>query len=82
MMINIKSSFSTKLIVDILAIKFSTKSLPNDLPGVEATNILQEKFGIVSTEVALVKSDMPENQMTEILNKIEIPYWLILAIIL
>ena len=47
------------------------KSLPNDLPGVEATNILQEKFGIVSTEVALVKSDMPENQMTEILNKIE-----------
>ena len=47
------------------------KSLPNDLPGVEATNILQEKFGIVSTEVALVKSDMPENQMTEMLNKIE-----------
>ncbi len=47
------------------------KSLPNNLPGVEATNILQEKFGIVSTEVALVKSDMPENQMTEMLNKIE-----------
>ena len=47
------------------------KSLPNDLPGVAATNILQEKFGIVSTEVALVKSDMPVNQMTEMLNKIE-----------
>ncbi len=47
------------------------KSLPNDLPGVEATNILQEKFGIVSTEVALVKSDMPENQMTEMLKRIE-----------
>ena len=30
------------------------KSLPKDLPGVSATNILQEKFGIVSTEVALV----------------------------
>lgn len=47
------------------------KSLPEDLPGVAATNILQEKFGIVSTEVALVKSDMPANQMTEMLNKIE-----------
>ena len=47
------------------------KSLPNDLPGVEATNILQEKFGIVSTEVALVKNDMPENQMTEMLKRIE-----------
>ncbi len=47
------------------------KSLPNDLPGVEATNILKEKFDIVSTEVALVKSDMPANQMTEMLNKIE-----------
>ena len=47
------------------------KSLPDDLPGVAATNILQEKFGIVSTEVALVKNDMPTNQMTEMLNKIE-----------
>lgn len=47
------------------------KSLPDDLPGVAATNILQEKFGIVSTEVALVKSDMSANQMTEMLNKIE-----------
>ena len=47
------------------------KSLPNDLPGVAATNVLQEKFGIVSTEVALVKSDMPTNQMTEMLGKIE-----------
>lgn len=47
------------------------KSLPEDLPGVAATNILQEKFGIVSTEVALVKSDMPANQMTEMLDKIE-----------
>ncbi|MCI9086962.1 MAG: MMPL family transporter [Clostridia bacterium] len=47
------------------------KSLPNDLPGVEATNILQEKFGIVSTEVALIKNDMPENQMTEMLKRIE-----------
>lgn len=47
------------------------KSLPEELPGVAATNILQEKFGIVSTEVALVKSDMPANQMTEMLNKIE-----------
>ncbi|MCI9246892.1 MAG: MMPL family transporter [Clostridia bacterium] len=47
------------------------KSLPDDLPGVAATNVLQEKFGIVSTEVALVKNDMPTNQMTEMLNKIE-----------
>lgn len=47
------------------------KSLPNDLPGVEATNILKEKFGIVSTEVALVNKDMPDNQLTEMLNKID-----------
>lgn len=47
------------------------KSLPEDLPGVSATNVLAEKFGIVSTEVALVNKDMPVSQMTEMLNKID-----------
>ena len=47
------------------------KSLPKDLPGVSATNILQEKFGIVSTEVALVNKDIPENKVLEMLDKIE-----------
>lgn len=47
------------------------KSLPEDLPGVSATNVLAEKFGIVSTEVALVNKDMPVSQITEMLNKID-----------
>lgn len=47
------------------------KSLPDTLPSVEANNNLKEKFNIVSAEVLLVNSDIPNYKVEEMLNKIE-----------
>lgn len=47
------------------------KSLPDTLQSVEANNSLKEKFNIVSAEVLLVNSDIPNYKVEEMLDKIE-----------
>lgn len=47
------------------------KSLPTTLKSVEANNTLQEKFQIVSAEVLLVDTDIPNYKLNDMLTKIE-----------
>ncbi len=47
------------------------KSLPETLSSVTANNELQDKYGIVSTELLLVNKDMPDYKVNEMLEKIE-----------
>lgn len=47
------------------------KSLPETLKSVEANHTLKEKFNIVSAEVLLVDTDIPDYKVKEMLNKIE-----------
>lgn len=47
------------------------KSLPDTLKSVEANHALQEKFNIVSAEVLLVDTKIPNYELNEMLNKIE-----------
>ena len=47
------------------------KTLPQTLPSIEATNTLEEKFNMVSTELALIDKDVPSYKVNEMLDKIE-----------
>lgn len=47
------------------------KSLPQTLKSVEANTALKEEFNMVSTELALVKKDIPDYKLNEMLDKIE-----------
>ena len=47
------------------------KTLPNTLQSIEATNTLQDKFNMVSTEIALIDKDIPNYKVNEMLNKID-----------
>lgn len=47
------------------------KSLPDTLKSVEANHALQEKFNVVSAEVLLVDTDIPDYKLNEMLTKIE-----------
>jgi hypothetical protein len=47
------------------------KSLPTTLKSVEANNLLQDKFNIVSAEVLLVDKNIPDYKVNEMLEKIE-----------
>ena len=47
------------------------KTLPQTLPSIEATNALEEKFNMVSTELALIDKDVPSYKVNEMLDKIE-----------
>lgn len=47
------------------------KTLPDTLQSIEATNTLQDKFNMVSTEIALIDKDIPNYKVTEMLNKID-----------
>lgn len=47
------------------------KTLPDTLQSIEATNTLQDKFNMVSTEIALIDKDIPNYKVNEMLNKID-----------
>ena len=47
------------------------KSLPKDLPSIQANIALKEDFGMVSTELALVDKNLPDYKVNEMLDKIE-----------
>ena len=47
------------------------KTLPQTLPSIEATNTLEEKFNMVSTELALIDKYVPSYKVNEMLDKIE-----------
>ena len=47
------------------------KTLPVTLQSIEATNTLQDKFNMVSTEIALIDKDIPNYKVNEMLNKID-----------
>lgn len=47
------------------------KTLPQTLPSIEATNTLEDKFNMVSTELALVSKDVPTYKVNEMLDKIQ-----------
>ncbi len=47
------------------------KSLPTTLESVSANKELQEKFDMVSVEMALIDKDMPDYKVNEMLNEIE-----------
>lgn len=47
------------------------KSLPADLPSVEANRTLKEDFGMVSLEMLLVDKNMPDYKENEMIEKIE-----------
>ena len=47
------------------------KSLPKDLPSVQANTSLKEDFNMVSMEMLLVDKDMPEYKANEMIGKIE-----------
>lgn len=47
------------------------KSLPEDLPSVEANNELKKDFNMVSMEMLLVDKNLPDYQVNEIMEKIE-----------
>ena len=66
-MINIKSSFSTKLIVDILAIKFSTKSLPNDLKSDMIQEIKNIEFPKISQYDIQQIQDQANEEKTKVI---------------
>ena len=46
------------------------KSLPDSLPSIQANNELHDKFGIVSTELLLIKKDIPQYKVSQMLEKI------------
>ena len=47
------------------------KTLPDTLQSIEATNTLQDKFNMVSTEIALIDKDIPNYKVNEMLSKID-----------
>ena len=47
------------------------KTLPQTLPSIEASNTLEDKFNMVSTELALVSKDVPSYKVNEMLDKIQ-----------
>ncbi len=47
------------------------KTLPQTLPSIEASNTLEDKFNMVSTELALVNKDVPSYKVNEMLDKIQ-----------
>ena len=47
------------------------KSLPDTLESVSANNILQEKYGMVSTELLLVDKNLPNSKVEEMVDKIQ-----------
>lgn len=47
------------------------KTLPDTLQSIEATNTLQDKFNMISTEIALIDKDIPNYKVNEMLNKID-----------
>ena len=47
------------------------KSLPDTLESVSANNFLEEKYGMVSTELLLVDKNLPNSKVEEMVNKIE-----------
>ena len=48
------------------------KTLPQTLPSIEASNTLEDKFNMVSTELALVSKAVPSYKVNEMLDKIMI----------
>lgn len=48
-----------------------SKSLPDTLNSIQATNELKDKFDMVSTELLLVDKNMPDYKLNEMLDKIE-----------
>ena len=54
-----------------ISVYYLNKTLPQTLPSIEATNTLEEKFNMVSTELALIDKDVPSYKVNEMLDKIE-----------
>ena len=46
-------------------------SLPETLDSISANNTLKDKFGLVSQEMILINKDTPNDEINEMLNKIE-----------
>lgn len=46
-------------------------SLPETLDSISANNILKDKFGLVSQEMILINKDIPNDEINEMLDKIE-----------
>ena len=46
-------------------------SLPDTLDSISANNMLKDKFGLVSQEIVLVDKNMSNNDMNEMLDKVE-----------
>ena len=47
------------------------KSLPSNLESVEANNVLEEKFGLVSQEMVLLDKNIKNSKVNEMINEIE-----------
>ena len=47
------------------------KSLPDTLPSIEANNVLQDRFEMVSVELALVDKSLPDYKVSEMMEKID-----------
>ena len=59
------------LVILPVAVYDLNKTLPQTLPSIEASNTLEDKFNMVSTELALVSKDVPSYKVNEMLDKIQ-----------